>query len=157
MKNWLNVVYFLFWQVKCIHCEGILTPSLFTFLSPMSMDIYLWMYWNWVHAPLSDNFHVISFLSSLLLLFTPFKLKIIIFVPFFLFVYHLFRLYDYIFSYWTHAFDYNFRKRYCQSSDINWDKKKLWNYAWRKKGRPIQFYDSIITLHKKRRIITYSP
>lgn len=61
----------------------------------------------------------------------------------------------FFFSYWTHAFDYNFRKWYHQSSDNTrskikkMKKKKKSGNVHKKKRRQVEFYDSVIDVSNK--------
>lgn len=114
-----------------MHCEGILTP--------ISCVHVHWYSENRAHAPPSDNFQTVFlfiYFCYRLLLFTPFRIEVIV-----LFLYHLF-LYAItstnFFSNWTHAFDYNFRKRYCRTSDITRNSIKIGIRRERERAREIQ-------------------
>lgn len=74
------------------------------------------VYWySWIERTRHCQISVFFFCHRLLL-FTPFRREVIVLLLYHLFLYAI--TLTFIFSNWTHAFDYNFRKRYCQTSDI---------------------------------------
>lgn len=109
------------WNVKCA-LWGHSDTYFFPFVLFVCVCVWvcacarLLIFWNRAHAPLSDN--GVSFLCvlSFAVIHPPFRIEVIVLLLYHLFLYAI--TLTIFFSNWTHAFDYNFRKWYCQNLDI---------------------------------------